>query len=141
VDYGTDFKDISNIALTDGQLDFWTQFEAKDLNFLIDLGSIRQVKTIATTFRECTFKRHFFPESAEIVVSSDGIHFESIKTYQSNSIPENRSNPNRKENITAAVGKEIRYIKLLAKNPGLVQGKSFISGQPTKILLDEIIVD
>jgi hexosaminidase len=141
VDYGDDFKDISNIALTDGQLDLWTQFEAKDLNFLIDLGSIKQVKNIATTFKECTFKRHFLPESAEIQVSSDGTHFESIQTYRSNSIPENRSNPNRKENFSVAVGKEIRYIKLLAKNPGLIQGKSIISGQPSKILLDEIIVD
>jgi len=141
VDYGADFKGINNTALTDGQLDVWTQFEAKDLSFLIDLGSIRPVKTIATTFKECTFKRHFLPKSAEILVSSDGIHFESVNTYQSNSIPENRSNPNRKENFSAAVGKELRYIKLLAKNPGLVQGKSIISGQPTKILLDEIIVD
>lgn len=141
VDLGTDFRDISSVALTDGQLDVWTQFEAKDLNFIIDLGKIKKVNNIATTFRECTFKRHFLPESAEFLVSSDGTHFESIQTYKSNSVPENRANPNRKEYFSVVVGKEIRYIKLLAKNPGLIQGKSIISGQPSKILLDEIIVD
>jgi hexosaminidase len=141
VNYGPDFIDISNIALTDGQLEVWNQFEATDLNFTIDLGSIKLVENIATTFKECTFKRHFLPESAEISVSADGTNFESIKTYRSNSIPENRSNPNRKENFSAKVGKEIRYIRLFAKNPGLIQGKSYLTGQLSKILLDEIIVD
>lgn len=141
VEYGADFKDISNTALTDGQLDVWTQFEAKDLNFIIDLGKVKLVKNLETNFKECTFKRHFLPEYASFSVSTDGIAYEKIQTYESHSIPENRANPNRKENIKVAVGKEIRFIKMFAKNPGPIQGKSIITGLPSKILLDEIIVD
>jgi hypothetical protein len=56
-------------------------------------------------------------------------------------VPENGKNPNRNTQISVKVGKEVRYVKLFAKNPGPVQGNSKLKGQPTKILIDEIIVD
>ena len=49
VDYGSNYTDLNGFSLTDGQLDSWTQFEAKDLNFTIDLGKIKHVKNLETT--------------------------------------------------------------------------------------------
>ena len=132
----------SNVsALTDGQLETSIQFEAKDLDFTIDLGKVKLVKSLSTTFKEVTFKRFFLPETASFMVSADGVNYETVATYASPTLPENRKIFNSKGEMSGKVGKPIRYVRLLAKNPGLVQGKSTITGQLTKVLLDEIVVD
>ena len=141
VNCGEAFKDINVSALTDGQLETSIQFEAKDLDFTIDLGKVKLVKSLSTTFKEVTFKRFFLPETAAFMVSADGVNYETVATYASPTLPENRKIYNSKGEMSGKVGKPIRYVRLLAKNPGLVQGKSTITGQLTKVLLDEIVVD
>jgi hexosaminidase len=141
VSYGNDFSENNPTSLTDGEVNDWSQFESNDLNVLIDLGEVKQVTNISTAFKECTFKRQFFPRFADIYISKDGTNFEKINTFTNNMVPENGKNPNRNTQISVKVGKEVRYVKLFAKNPGPVQGNSKLKGQPTKILIDEIIVD
>jgi hexosaminidase len=141
VNCGEAFKDVNVTALTDGQLETSIQFEAKDLDFTIDLGKVKLVKSLSTTFKEVTFKRFFLPETASFMVSADGVNYETVATYASPTLPENRKIFNSKGEMAGKVGKPIRYVRLLAKNPGLVQGKSTITGQLTKVLLDEIVVD
>ena len=141
VGYSDDFAENDKNGLTDGQLNDWSQFELKDLDARIDLGEIKYVQKISASFKECTFKRQFLPKYVNIFVSEDGINFEKIKTYTNNTFPESRKEPNTKENVTVKVGKKVRHIQLFAKNPGPVRGESKLKGEPTKILIDEIIVD
>ena len=141
VNCGEAFKDVNVAALTDGQLETSIQFEAKDLDFTIDLGKVKLVNNLSTTFKEVTFKRFFLPQTASFMVSADGVNYETVATYASPTLPENRKIFNAKGEMSGKVGKPIRYVRLVAKNPGLVQGKSIISGQLTKVLLDEIVVD
>jgi hexosaminidase len=118
----------------------WKAFRGKPFEAVIDLGSVTSVKRVLARFLHETIFLSFLPPSVTLAVSEDGNVYKTVATVHQDS-PLREMRPFIKEYELAAKSAKARYLKLTADNAGLSPDWHKFAGQPTWLLIDEIIVE
>ena len=132
-------------ALTDGLRgvdDYhfnWLGFEGDDLIAIIDLGKPVLTTSVTANFLQDQYSWIFLPTAFEVAISNDGKQFITVGKKQ-NKIINEREIKIKPFNVTF-YPKEVRYLKITAKNmktcPDWHPGAGFLSW----IFCDELIVE
>ncbi|HET6991487.1 MAG TPA: discoidin domain-containing protein, partial [Bacteroidia bacterium] len=116
----------------------WQGYEGKDLDAVIDLGSVKDITHIATGFLQDQNAWIFFPSEVIFYSSMDGKTFTEIEANK---------NTFRQDSQTVLLhdfytDKKIktRYIKVVAKNSGPCPAWHPGKGNPSWIFADEIVI-
>lgn len=111
-----------------------------DLNVVVDLGEIIDIKNIMIGFLQDTRAWIYFPQYVRFYVSTDGKKFELL-----DEIKNIQSNPRKEvevKNIKVSNDKPIRYIRVFAKNEELCPKWSIMAGEgPAFMFADQITVE
>lgn len=126
-----------SIAPGDGR---WQGFEGEDLVATIDLKKPTQVKRVSAAFLQRAASWIFLPSAVEISVSADGQSFEPAQTL-THDVPALNPDPLVKEFSAEAKGGAVRFVRVRARNIGLVPQGHPGAGDKAWVLADEIIVD
>ena len=115
----------------------WLGFLGKDLEAVIDLGKLQPVSNIRLDILDQQGSWIYPPAFVEFFTSNDGIRFTSIaKLY-----PDSSGKWPDERHIQQKVELTTRYIKVFAKNLGIIpQGKPG-AGTPAWLFADEIEVE
>jgi len=133
-------------SLTDGRLgsrDFhdqhWLGFEEDDLEAVIDLGELRDVRRIGLDCLRNQVSWIFFPQAIEFAVSVDGsdwqiVHHERLAT-------EMRSESGIRRFSADVEPAAVRYIRVRARNLGQCPDWHVGAGGKAWLFVDEIVVE
>ena len=143
--YSERFTSGGNDGLTDGILgsavDFnrsWQGWHGDDLEIIIDLGLNTQITSIGTSFLRNHGSWIFLPSSVTYSISSDGKTFELIGSGEFTSVPDDNGTL-VKEHVVTWTG-NTRFIKVTAKNIGLLPEWHAGANEKGWLFLDEVIV-
>ncbi|GAB4279037.1 MAG: GH92 family glycosyl hydrolase [Marinilabiliales bacterium] len=144
--YANQYSAGGNYALIDcltGSLDFrtgrWQGYQGVDLEAIVDMGKISEIKEIAVRFLQDQNSWIFMPEKVEFYVSKDGGNFIKIGEVI-NDIPQLEEGAIIKE-FKVKHNDNARYVKIIAKNPGKCPENHPGAGNPAWIFADEIIIN
>lgn len=133
-------------ALTDGivgTLEFseraWQGYLRVDLDAVIDMQEEVPLDRVVVGFLESTASWILAPSSVELMISRDGVTFESVAT-RSLAVPEGNRPANRVEVEFKPGGKRARYVRLRAKQPPPLPSWHVGAGEAAWIFVDEIEV-
>ena len=115
----------------------WLGFLGKDLEATIDLGNKEIIHTITLNVLKQEGSWIYPPSSVDFLISDDGINFKSLGILKPG---EDRSWPDDRR-IVKTTGKEsARFIKIIAKNYGIIPDGQAGAGTPAWLFADEIEV-
>ncbi|MFX1706612.1 family 20 glycosylhydrolase [Chitinophaga sp. CC14] len=113
----------------------WLGFSKRDLDAVVDLGSEQIIQQVGAGFLNYHWQKMWPPASLEFEVSADGIHFNPL--ISTASFPVNGIN-----NIRLKVPPvKARYIRVLARNHGVIPAGEYGAGGNSMLLVDEIIIN
>jgi hypothetical protein len=117
----------------------WQGFHGVDVDVTVDLGEEMKVDMIKAGFLQDQNSWIFMPEWVELSISTDGKNFEVAGREN------NRIDPKHDGGITHDFsvilgGADVRYIKVLAKNPAICPDWHPGAGNPCWLFVDEILV-
>jgi hexosaminidase len=132
--------------LTDGQIaqsprnaNEWVGIREKDLEITIDLGEVRPVTKVTANFLKSIMAGTFPPSSVEIGLSRDG---ESFKDAIAQPVTYQLDGPWEIMPVVADFKTaRARYVRVKAKNPGPAPAGHPAAGKPTRVAMDEVVVD
>lgn len=117
----------------------WLGFEGKNLIAIIDLGKSIKVTSVTANFLQDQYSWIFLPEEFEVAISNDGKKYITVGKKSNKTVNE-REIKIKSFNITF-YPKEVRYLKITAKNmetcPDWHPGAGFASW----VFCDEIVVE
>ncbi len=117
----------------------WQGFQKNDLEAIIDLGEIKNINLIQTSFIQDIDVWIFLPTNGEISISTDGKNYTSISTFDFND--KLKTKGSFTENVVATPKNlKVRYIKVFAKNVGLCPAWHVGANDKAWLFCDEIIV-
>ncbi len=144
--YSTDFTSSGNLALLDGILaseNFqdgnWQGFDGDDLDVVLDLGKMIQVKTIKANFLSDNKSWIFLPKEVSVQVSGDGITYKSLESVKFDAAKEIKEAVVRQ--ISFNINSKIRFIKMIAINQGTCPDWHPGAGNKSWLFVDEIVVE
>jgi hexosaminidase len=121
-----------NNRYNDGQ---WLGFSGHDCEVVIDLDSLQTINTVGLHVLNYHWQRMWAPVEVLFFASADGNQFTQV--YRHTSFPVNGINT-----IEAGIAPvQTRYIKVLAKNKGIIPPGEYGAGGKALLLIDEIIID
>ena len=146
-DFSSSYSGGGKTAIIDGvtaSIDYkdgkWQAYRFDDLEAVIDLGKVQNVKSVSINFLENNYSWIFLPEEVKIYVSKSGKKFEEVfsKSFT--------ADPNSRESRIAKVSAKFkeadaRYIKVVAKNIGNCPEWHTGAGKKAWLFVDEIIVE
>lgn len=113
----------------------WLGFAGKDLDVLIALKRTTQISSISTQLLRYHWQRMWEPALLEIWTSRDGKKFD--KVYMQEQFPENGINT-----VKAVFTKRAaRFIRIRAKNKGIIPPGEYGQGNQALLLIDEVTVE
>nr|MBP7558570.1 family 20 glycosylhydrolase [Chitinophagaceae bacterium] len=113
----------------------WLGFAGRDLDVLIELKETRQVSRVGTQLLRYHWQRMWEPVQLEIWTSRDGKKFDRV--YRQHQFPVNGINA-----VKAVFGKrDVRFIRIRAKNKGVIPTGGYGQGNPALLLVDEVTVE
>lgn len=118
----------------------WQGFEGEDLEVIIDLENQTDISKISINFLQNVNSWIISPTFVQIFTSNDGLNFEEI-THKDNDIPVSNMGDIIKTFDFALNKINTKYIKVFAKNYGLLPDWHPGSGNRTWIFVDEIIIN
>lgn len=113
----------------------WMAFSGEDFEAIIDLGSIQKISTVGANILKYHWQRMWAPTELVFSTSLNGTDF--VEVARETDFPVNGINHVRK-NIPET---EARYIKVFAKNKGIVLPGEYGAGSKASLLIDEIFID
>lgn len=121
-----------NARFNNGQ---WLGFLGEDFEAVVDLESTQTITEIGVNILKLHWQRMWEPTELIFYVSGNGKHFKEV--YRTSDFPENAIN---KVRVRIKPTKAL-YVKVLAKNKGIIpEGKYGAGGKPW-LLVDEIIIN
>lgn len=154
--YGRDVKflspDISSIReeerlmLTDGIRGShdpeynWFDFQGRDLDAVIDLGTVQDVRHIECAFYQLAAWLSIVPEDVEFFVSSDGKIFDSVGIV-ANTLPIDQYDSFQRDFIVDFQPRDARFVRVVAHTIGNTPESHPGAGQPARMHIDEIVVE
>lgn len=118
---------------------YWHGFSAKDMIATIDLGEVKNIKSISLGCLQNYNDWIFMPSSVQFEISLDGKIFTTLQTVN-NTISVEDKNATIKDFIATFAEQKVRYVRVTAKNTKCPKGHSG-EGKPAWIFADEIIVN
>lgn len=117
----------------------WQGYQGKDFEAIIDLGKVRPVSNISARFLQDSRSWILMPVQMEVLVSEDGKAFRSIGSV------ENRLDPKQERNeirtLRLGVEATARYVRIKARNFGVLPGWHQGAGGEAFIFIDEINIE
>ncbi len=134
-------------ALTDGALGGnsfyanWLGFEGNNMEAIIDLGDVKEIRHINMAFLQVTNHIVFFPEEVSCYFAGEDKKFNFLLAKKSSMPLTKNSKINDIEyfNLKFPV-KKVRYIKIKAFNRKLAPAWHNAAGMPAWIFCDEVII-
>lgn len=119
--------------------DSWIGWEAKDGEFVLDLGKVQPVKTVEGDFLHQLGAWIFFPKSMTVSYSTDGNNYTTLGHVDN---PEDRGVQVKFKKISVDSPKPVdaRYIKVNIEGIKTCPGWHYGVGQPAWFFIDEIVV-
>ena len=135
-------------VLTDGALggnsfySNWLGFEGNNLNAVVDLGELKEIKSLSMNFLQVTNHIVFFPVQVEFFYSDDNLKWKSLGKVSNKSdlSPKSKVNDIQTFSINAGVLKA-RYIKVIADNMSKAPIWHHGADLPSWIFTDELIIE
>jgi hypothetical protein len=125
-----------SIEHTDGK---WHGFEGKDLYAVIDLGQPTQIKSVRIGYLERPNSWILPPARLEVELSDDGMEWSSTGTDLA-PLPEMTPEALRSRAFLFT-GQKARYVRVVARSPGLLPAWHPGSGEKAWMFVDEIAVN
>lgn len=124
-----------------GYLDFssgqWIGQEGKDLAFIIDLPSVKNISKILVGYLENPGNWIFKPEAVSISFSADGKNYGAPVPLADNDKNKGKMYAGKFE---TAVDQEAKFINIAVKNLGVCPPEHEGAGNPAWVFIDEIII-
>ncbi|RJP63869.1 MAG: alpha-L-fucosidase [Ignavibacteriales bacterium] len=150
IDYKTKYDDkypgSGNLTLVDGingSINFndgkWQGYNGNDVDVVIDLGAIKQIGKISSTYLSDVNSFIFLPQSVIYSISDNGKDFVLVGEIKNDS-PQNENTPLVKSFETETKNISGRYIRVNAKNIGVCPAWHKGAGEKAWIFVDEINV-
>jgi hypothetical protein len=118
----------------------WQGFEGENLEVVIDLDSIREIRNVAVGFLQNIDHWIFYPKNLSVQLSQDGkVYEKEVLIY--NDIPDKETQPSKQKLSIEFAGKNARYIKVKAKNIGICPEWHKGAGKNAWLFVDEILVN
>lgn len=134
----------THYGLTDGingkinQYNTWVGFSGEDMEVILDLKDITEVKKVSVNFYNKNRSWIFLPQYIEIFSSDDGMDFFSVARQEV--IGDDASNSIINSTFMLPA-QSMRYLKVFAKNTGMCPPGSVCEGQKAWLFADEIVVE
>lgn len=144
--YSEQYAASGVFSLTDGAMGTtafkdskWLGFIAKDLNVLLDMQTPVSLSSVAENFLCDPNSGIFLPSEMDVYTSLDGIKY-SLAGHLKNTKGSVRGEPYLQQFSVPLQKKPVRYIKIIAKNIGLIPDGYLFKGSSTWMFTDEILV-
>lgn len=139
------YKKVGETALTDGLfggstfVESWVGWEGVDASFTVDLGSIKEFKTVETDFLHQLGQWILLPRKVVYSYSDDGVSFKHWETHE---LPEDRSVEVKFKGVrsTSAAPVRARYIKVDVTATKECPSWHYGVGHPSWFFVDEVSV-
>ena len=120
----------------------WQGYQDQNFEATIDLGSEKNIRTIAARFLQDTRSWILMPKKVVYQISNDGINFKNAGEVN-NDVPDNKMENTIKEFSLPVSGPNstARFIKVTAVNYGLLPSWHPGAGYPAFIFIDEVNVE
>jgi hexosaminidase len=115
----------------DGQ---WVGFSGVNLEAVIDLGSVQNIRLIGMNILKYHWQKMWEPVELGFWISDDGVDYR--KVYSQKDFPVNGINAIR----ASLKNMKARYIKVTAVNRGTIPPGEYIAGAKALLMVDEIMV-
>lgn len=114
----------------------WIGQEGKDLEFIIDLGTIKTLNEISIEYMSSNGNWIFNPQLFEVSFSNDGEHFDALKS----SVTPTKLKGNSIDILNLKINQKNRFIKINIKGIGACPDDHPGAGNPAWFFIDEIII-
>lgn len=133
------FTLVNGVTTTEklSQSSEWLGFLGKDLEVVIDLGKPEKINKIVLNVLSQEGSWIYPPSSVEFLIASDGVNFKSqgiLKPDSTGNWPDDRQIEKTFENLSG------RYVKIIAKNYGIIPSGKPGAGTPAWLFADEISI-
>lgn len=119
----------------------WQGYQPDDVEAIIELDKVRYVSIVKASFLQDIRSWIFFPTSLQVFTSADGINFELAGEFKNTMDPKDETVSTQELGGTISKNKNIKFIKLIAKNFGKLPEWHPGRGYDAFIFIDEIIVE
>ncbi len=116
---------------------FWQGFQGTDLNVTLEFDSIREINYLGIRFMQDQPSWILMPETIEFESSLDGLHFKNVQTLI-NDLPKTEEQKTIVEYTVPLAPELCRFIRIRAKNPGILPEWHRGAGGQSWIFADEI---
>lgn len=117
----------------------WQGYQGQDVVATIDLSEKQKVNKLTVGFLQDSKSWIVYPEWVEILVSDDGERFVSIRKI-TNEVSQKKMGA-MVQRFAFDVDKEVRFIKMIAKNPGVLPEWHLGAGGKPWIFTDEMEIE
>lgn len=114
----------------------WLGFLGNDLEAIIDLGKPTNINSIAINFLKSEGSWIYFPIQLEIWCSQDNTRFTNLKNISREEISKNNGIIK-----ISGLNKNSRFVKVIAKNNGIIPEGKPGAGSKSWLFVDEIEID
>lgn len=118
----------------------WVIFAGKNLEAVIDLEAVKQVRKIGSGYYQLGFWLRLLPVNVEYYTSVDGKKFDQVANIQ-NTLPIDQYSGYLREFNSEFPVRDARYIKIIARSMGNTPGWHPGVGRPANMLIDEVVVE
>jgi len=131
---------IDNIrGENDFRLGGWQGYQGQDFEAVVDLGKIQSIHKIAAGFLQDVNSWIWFPTEVEYAVSADGKEFKIVDTIK-NTFSDKDYTVTKKD-FSSTLNTSCRYVRVKAKNYGMIPSWHLGAGGEAFIFIDEIIIE
>lgn len=149
--YNEKYSGGNKNALTDGNrssdngshsydYSVWQGFEGQNLEAIIDLNSVLEIRSISCGFLQNRSSWIFRPERVSFYISKDGNNFSLLKELESN-YSARMPDVKRIEVSVEMEPVDVRYIKITAESIGICPDWHAGKGKKAWLFADEIVVE
>jgi predicted alpha-1,2-mannosidase len=144
--YGSSYAGGGPMGLIDGikgtsdfHTDAWQGYEGNNLDAVVDLGKVKNLSSISTSFLQNTGAWIFYPVEVDYYTSIDGKNFK--KVYEVKNVDDQKhSAPGIKDFKKKLNGIKAQYVRVFAKNVGICPSWHFAAGGKAWLFVDEISI-
>ncbi len=128
-----------------GELNFrlggWQGYQDTDFEAVVDLKKVQPLASASAGFLQDAKSWIWMPQWAEFSLSTDGVRWSAPVRASNGVAPEDMTIQMQDLGVSFPEGTEARYIKVFAKNLGIIPDWHPGAGSPAFIFIDEICVD
>ena len=118
----------------------WLDFQGKDLDAVIDLGTLQKVQHIECAFYQLAAWLSLVPEKVEFYISGDGKTYQAVGSVD-NTLPIDQYDSYQRDFIADFKPADARYVRVVARTIGNTPESHPGAGQAAWMHIDEIVVE